>query len=109
MKNRIALAAFAFASLLMLFSNYVCAQQPSVGRKLVAQVVPQYLGLARTMNIQGTVRLDMLVASNGKVTSVEVTGGHPVLAQSAQNAPRQWKWEPAPHETHEIVEMKFKP
>jgi hypothetical protein len=27
--------------------------------------------------------------------------------QSAESALREWKWEPAPHETHEIIEIKF--
>jgi TonB family protein len=61
------------------------------------------------MNIQGTVKAEVLVAPNGTVKSVEVKGGHPLLAQSAQNALREWTWEPAPHETHEIVELKFVP
>jgi hypothetical protein len=43
------------------------------------------------------------------VKSVDVRGGHPVLAQAAQNAVRQWKWEPAPHETSELMEIKFTP
>src|SRR5579872_2488336 len=78
-------------------------------RKVVIKVVPQYPSLARSMRIQGNVRADVLVAPNGKVKSVEVTGGHPVLAQSAQDALRQWKWEAASRETHEIVELKFMP
>lgn len=51
----------------------------------------------------------MLVASTGKVQSIEVKGGHPVLAKSAQDALMKWKWEPAARETHENVEMRFKP
>jgi len=41
-------------------------------RKLVTKVIPQYPGLARAMNIQGTVKADVLVAPTGKVQSVEV-------------------------------------
>jgi len=48
-----------------------------------------------------------VVAANGSVKSVEVKGGHPLLAQSAQNAVREWKWEPAAHETREPLEIKF--
>ena len=109
-QKTIRVALFLIVPLLLFNPNNAAAQEaPGGSRKVVTRVVPQYPGLARTMNIQGTVRLDVLVASNGKVTSVEVTGGHPVLAQSAQDALRQWKWEPAPRETHEIVEMRFKP
>ena len=70
-------------------------------RKLVTKVIPQYPGLARAMNIQGTVKADVLVAPTGKVQSVEVKGGHPVLAQAAQDALKQWKWESDSHESHE--------
>ena len=28
-----------------------------------------------------------------------------MLAQAAQNAVRQWKWEPAPHETSELMAL----
>lgn len=90
-------------------ANYVRAQEPAEGRKLLTKVIPQYPGLARSMNIEGIVKADVLVAATGKVQSIEVKGGHPVLAQAAQDALKHWKWEPAAHETHEVVEMRFKP
>lgn len=61
------------------------------------------------MRLEGNVRADVLVAPSGKVKSVEIKGGHPLLVQSAQDALRQWKWEPASHESHETVELKFRP
>jgi len=30
-----------------------------------------------------------------------------VLAQAAVNAVRKWKWEPAAHETRQLLEVKF--
>ncbi len=111
MKNRLAVALFVLLSmLLMLAPSPTRAQQTSQGaRKAVTKVMPQYPSLARTMNIQGVVRAEVVVAPNGTVKSVEIKGGHPLLAQVAQNALREWKWEPAAHETHEIVEVKFNP
>jgi len=109
MKNRI-VALFVIASILTFAPGRGSAQESSDGaRKVVAKVTPQYPTLARTMNIVGSVRVEVLVAPNGSVKSVEVKGGHPLLAQSAQNALRQWKWEPAPRETHESVELRFNP
>jgi len=61
------------------------------------------------VNIRGGVRVVALVAPNGTVKSVEVKGGHPLLAEAAQNALRQWKFEPASKETYEIVEIRFFP
>ena len=84
-------------------------QQGGSGRKIVNRVVPAYPPIARTMNLKGTVRLDALVQANGTVKTVELKGGHPVLAQAAENAIRKWKWEPATHESHEPIEFHFDP
>ena len=107
MKNRIAVALFVLVPILMLVPSFASAQDG--GRKVVIRVVPKDPSLARTMNLQGVVRADVLVAPNGSVKLVEVKGGHPLLAQAAQTALREWKWEPAPRETHESVEIRFSP
>ena len=86
------------------------AQQESTGkRKLVNRFAPPYPSLARSMALEGVVKVDALVAPDGSVKAVEIKGGHPVLAQAAANAVRRWKWEPAAHESHELVEVKFSP
>jgi TonB family protein len=110
MKNRIAVVLLAVAPLLMFCANHAPAQEISEGsRKVVTKVLPQIPNLAHSLHLQGNVRADVLVAANGKVKSVEVKGGHPLLGQAAQNALSQWIWEPAAHETHESVELKFNP
>jgi TonB family protein len=102
--KRIALFCFFFVFLTATFRPSV-AQEST--RKVVTRVSPQYPNLARTMNIQGNVKADVLVAPNGTVKSIQIKGGHPLLGQAAENAIREWKWEPTPHETHEIIELKF--
>jgi TonB family protein len=110
MKNRIAVALFVLLPVLMFAPNHAPAQESSEGaRKVVSRVTPQYPIIALRMSIQGNVKVEVLVAPNGAVKSLEVKGGHPMLADAAQNAVRQWKWEPAAHETHESVELKFNP
>jgi TonB family protein len=103
---KIALAAMVLASACLFIPKQLYSQAAE-SRKIVARVAPQYPTLARSMNLQGSVRADVVVAPNGSVKSVEIKGGHPLFVQSAQNAIREWKWEPAPHETHETVELKF--
>ncbi len=76
-------------------------------RKVLSKVPPKYPHIARKMNIVGAVKIEAVVAPNGTVKSVAIRGGHPLLAQSAQDAIRDWKWEPAAHETHELIEVKF--
>jgi TonB family protein len=110
MRDRITIALLILWPLLMFTPSHAPAQGSSEGvRKITLRVMPQYPSTLRSFNISGTVKADVLVAPNGTVRSIEVKGGHPLLAQSAQNAVRQWKWEPAPHETHEIVELRFNP
>ena len=110
MKSRVSVALFILLPILLFAPNYAPAQEASTAtRKIVTKVMPEYPALARSMKIEGVVRADVLVAPNGKVTSIEVKGGHPLLAQAAQYALRQWKWEAASHETHESVELRFNP
>jgi TonB family protein len=78
-------------------------------RKVITKVIPQYPAMLRSMNIQGAVRADVLVTPDGKAKLVQVKGGHPLLADLAEAALRQWRWAPAPHESHETVELIFKP
>jgi TonB family protein len=109
MKNWIAVALFALLPILM-FAPNPAAQESSEGtRKVATKTPPPYPAVARRMGIQGSVRMEVLVAPSGSVKSIELKGGHPMLAEAAQSAVRQWKWEPAPHETQESVEIKFAP
>ena len=78
-------------------------------RKVVNRVVPAYPDMARTMNLKGNVKVEVVVGPSGTVRSVEIRGGHPVLAKSAENAVFKWKWESAARETRELVEITFNP
>jgi|SRR5579859_623732 len=110
MKKQIAVSFFVLLPMLMLAPNCARAQEtPESNRKILTRVIPQYPALARSLNIEGNVKADVLVAAVGTVQSIEVKGGHPVLAKAAQDALKRWKWEPASHETHEIIEIRFKP
>jgi TonB family protein len=61
-------------------------------RKVVNRVVSAYPEMARTMNLKGDVKVEVVVGSSGAVKSVEIKGGPPVLAKSAENAVFKWKW-----------------
>lgn len=105
-----AVVLFVLTPVLMLAPSRSFSQEPAPGvRKILTRVAPQYPDIARSMSIGGTVKVVGLVAPNGTVKSVKVLGGHPVLAEAAQKALLQWKFEAAPHDTSEIIEMKFTP
>ena len=59
------------------------------------------------MSLHGTVRLRVWVTPQGSVRKVEYIGGHPLLAESAVKAVKNWKFEPASRETTELLEIKF--
>lgn len=84
-------------------------EQPEAKRKIVNKVVPVYPELASKMQIRGTVKVEVVVAPNGKVKSTAVIGGSPVLVKAAVDAIEKWKWAPAPQETKELLELNFHP
>lgn len=82
---------------------------PEAPRKVLIKTQAVYPTLARSMNIHGVVKVEVLVSPNGTVKSVNVKGGHPLLTQSAVTAVGHWKFEAAAHETKELIEIKFDP
>jgi len=78
-----------------------------VKRKIKTQVNPIYPDLARRMNVHGKVKLQVTVAPDGSVKSIHALGGHPILVGASQDAVRQWKFEPGPKETVQIIEVNF--
>jgi TonB family protein len=61
------------------------------------------------MNITGTVKVQIVVATNGTVKDAKVVGGHPVLASAALEAVKKWRFEPASIESTGVVDFKFEP
>lgn len=81
--------------------------------KILQQVMPVYPPLARQARISGTVRLEAVISRNGMVESLVVTSGHPLLAQAALEAVRQWIYRPTllngdPVEVLTQIEVHFK-
>ena len=85
------------------------AQSEELVRRAKTRVQPAYPELARKMNIAGTVKIEVVVDPNGTVKDARVVGGHPVLASSALDAAKKWRFEPAPTESSGIIEFKFEP
>ena len=53
-------------------------------RKVVNRVVPAYPDMAGTMNLKRNVKVEVVVGPSGAVKTLEIKGGHPVLAKSAR-------------------------
>lgn len=101
----------ALAMTVLLAGGMALAQQTleEGKRKIKTKVNPQLSDLARRLNVSGRVKLEVVIANDGHVKSSKALGGHPLLVQSCVDALRDWKFEPAPEETTQVIEFEFKP
>jgi protein TonB len=65
--------------------------------QVVHRVRPVYPKQARGRKLQGTVVLQAIVDKKGKVNSLQLVSGDPVLAQAAADAVKQWRYKPYSH------------
>lgn len=70
---------------------------PSVAsQNLVKKVEPTVPPLAKTMGLGGAVSAEILIDSQGKVSSVKLLSGHPMLAPAFIEAVKKWEYKPFP-------------
>jgi protein TonB len=62
--------------------------------KLIRQVNPPYPPLAKQARISGTVRLTAIIGRDGAIERLQLISGHPLLAQAAIEAVKQWVYRP---------------
>ena len=85
----------------------LAAHAAADSRKPVVNPDPEYPEIARRMNLNGTVRVELVIAADGTIKSAKVLGGHPLLAEAVQRALKKWKYAPATAETTMQLEFKF--
>jgi TonB family protein len=103
------LALFIFQITLLASPSQAQEIEQTSNRKTVQRVTPAYPDVAKAMKLSGKVRIIAKVAPSGKVLSIEVVGGHPILARAAADAVLQWRYEPAREQTDEIAVIAFEP
>lgn len=79
---------------------------------LIQSVQPVYPPEARKKHLEGTVELRLVVDTDGRVQSVNVVTGSPLLAPAAMDAARQFRYSPAlldgrPIETIRTADISF--
>ena len=62
--------------------------------KLIYKPTPEYPPLAKMARIQGTVRLEAVIAKDGTIQDLKVLSGHPLLVKAALDAVKQWRYQP---------------
>jgi TonB family protein len=95
----------------VLATTLSAAQQSTVEegkRKVKSKTNPQFSELARRMNLSGKVKIEIVIAPDGRVKNTRAIGGHPLLVQSCLDAVKDWRFEAAPEETTQIIEFDFK-
>jgi TonB family protein len=76
-------------------------------RAIKSKATPVFPELAKRMNVNGVVKVELTVNPNGSVKSAKAIGGHPLLIEAAVSAAKQFKYEASTEETKELVEFKF--
>ena len=61
---------------------------------LISKPDPEYPPLARQARFQGTVRFNVLIGVDGRVSNMTLISGHPLLAPAAQAAVREYVYQP---------------
>lgn len=80
--------------------------------KIVRKVAPVYPPDAIDHQVQGVVKLKILIAADGHVEQAHIVSGHPLLVQSALQSVRQWVFQPMTSEDQPVrvatqVEVPF--
>src|SRR5277367_6848582 len=70
-------------------------------------VRPSLPEIAKRMNLKGSVKLEVEISANGKVTAIKPVGGHPLLLNSATLAVKDWVFDTAPQATTALVTVAF--
>ena len=102
--------SLSLAVVLVSLTSLTLAQQSpdsESARKVITRIAPSYPELAKRMHLEGVVKIEAMVRANGSVRSTRIIGGNPVLVEAASTAVNKWKFEPAPNETNEVVQLTF--
>jgi len=69
---------------------------------LITNVTPVYPGDAKEARIQGTVRMSAVIGEEGRIQSLALVSGHPLLAPAAIAAVEQWVYKPTLLNGHSV-------
>jgi len=81
---------------------------PGQGPGLIKRVEPEYPRVLQSARVQGSVVLDAIVRTDGSVADVKVLEAtHPMFAQAAVEAIKQWRYSPPPNDVILTVKVNF--
>ena len=71
------------------------ADEPVIAAKPIHRVDPVYPSFARSLNLSGSVVVELTIDERGKVIKAEAVNGPAPLRQAAIDAAKQWEFQPA--------------
>ena len=78
-------------------------------RKALSNPVPAYPEVAKRMHLTGTVKVQVVIGTDGRIKEKNFIGGHPVLVNAVEETLKNWKYAPASGETTTQLEFNFHP
>ena len=97
------------ALLAMALSLGVANLQAQEGRKALSNPAPTYPEVAKKLRLVGTVKVQVLIAADGRIKEKNFIGGHPILVNAVEETLKNWKYAPASGETTTQLEFNFHP
>jgi TonB family protein len=82
------------AAALALMVALIMPARAADARAIKTRVTPVYPLIAQRMKIAGAVKLSVTVNAEGNVTGVQTISGNRALSIAAEEAVRQWRFEP---------------
>ncbi|HKV61340.1 MAG TPA: energy transducer TonB [Candidatus Acidoferrum sp.] len=83
--------------------------QAQDGRKALSNPAPTYPEVARKLHLAGTVKVQIVIGTDGKIKGTNFVGGHPVLVSAVEETLKNWKYAPNGTETSALLEFNFHP
>jgi TonB family protein len=76
-------------------------------RAIRTRVAPVYPEIAKRLHVEGVVKIEVTVDSEGKVLEVKTLSGSHTLSVAAEDAVRKWKFAPGSGEEKVSVDVNF--
>jgi TonB family protein len=104
--KRLGMKLFSVAALVLMVVMALPARAADA-RAVKSRVAPVYPEIAKRMRIGGEVKVEATVNALGKVTGAKAVSGNRMLTTAAEDAVRQWKFEPGSGESTVDVAVNF--
>jgi TonB family protein len=83
--------------------------QAQESRKAVSNPSPTYPEVAKKLHLVGTVKVQIVIAADGRIKEKNFIGGHPILVNAVDETLKNWKYAPSGAETTTQLEFNFHP